>query len=180
MPRTRCATWCRLRRSRRVHVLPRCAGGRSGRYVERGHDHPRVAPSRRTRREMGYVRFVIDQRDAVSTKRQGLFQALGELRDRNLLDPRQVARHDAAYVWFRMNLRKPRRLARSRKRHATAVALSWFKDSALEHIRRMRELADILETHGVRVHMVTTERPGYIVYEDRFQVAAEPFSETTT
>lgn len=38
-----------------------------------------------------------------------------------------------------------------------------------------RELAAILEAHDIRTEMITTERPGYVVYEDTFQVVAEPF-----
>ena len=33
-------------------------------------------------------------------------------------------------------------------------AISWFKDSATEHLARVRELVAILETHGVPVRML--------------------------
>jgi hypothetical protein len=33
----------------------------------------------------------------------------------------------------------------------------------------------ILENHGIRVKMLQTEKPGYVVYKDEFQVVAEPF-----
>jgi hypothetical protein len=38
-----------------------------------------------------------------------------------------------------------------------------------------RELAAILEAHDIRTEMLTTDRPGYVVYEDDYQVVAEPF-----
>ncbi len=57
-------------------------------------------------------------------------------------------------------------------------AISWFKDTATEHLRRIRDVCAILEHHDVRVRMITTDRPGYILYEDEFQVAAEPFADT--
>jgi hypothetical protein len=41
-------------------------------------------------------------------------------------------------------------------------------------------LKHILESHGIVVDVIKTNRPGYVVYEDDFQVAAEPFSETVT
>jgi len=44
----------------------------------------------------------------------------------------------------------------------------------------MRELASILEGHGISVELLQTERPGYIVYEDNYQVTAEPFIETNS
>jgi hypothetical protein len=100
---------------------------------------------------MGYVRFVIQRNDCDSGQRQGLFQALSAL---ERLD----------------ELRS--------KPHAKRVALSWFKDTATEYIRRMRELADILHAHGIETEMLSTDRPGYVVYEDAHQVAAEPFNDT--
>lgn len=39
----------------------------------------------------------------------------------------------------------------------------------------MWALARVLRTHGVAIKMLKTSRPGYIVYEDEFQVCAEPF-----
>jgi len=80
--------------------------------------------------------------------------------------------------WFNQNLQKPRRLARSKKPRAKNVAISWFKNTAVEHIARMRSLARIVEAHGLLVDMLHTRKPGYVVYEDEFQVAAEPFSDT--
>ena len=44
----------------------------------------------------------------------------------------------------------------------------------------MRELCRLLNEHGVTTEMLRSERPGYIVFEDEFQIAAEPFFETKT
>ena len=44
----------------------------------------------------------------------------------------------------------------------------------------MREMAQILQDNGVVVETNITEKPGYIVYEDEYQVDAEPFNETLT
>jgi hypothetical protein len=84
------------------------------------------------------------------------------------------------YQWFRENLEVPQRFARSTRPHAKKVALSWFKDSASLHIQNMRVLSQILHDHGVNVEVVRSDRPGYVVYEDEHQVAAEPFSDTST
>jgi hypothetical protein len=59
-------------------------------------------------------------------------------------------------------------------------AISWFKASARNHVRRLYELVECLESHGVTVRRVLTDRPGYVVYEDPYQVAAVPFRETRT
>jgi hypothetical protein len=55
-------------------------------------------------------------------------------------------------------------------------AISWFKDTAHEHITRVRTLAEILKNHGVSVQMLKTDRVGYVVYEDEFQIVAERFA----
>ena len=58
------------------------------------------------------------------------------------------------------------------------MALSWFKDTAREHVAKVRTIATLLEARGVAVFTVATERPGYVVYEDDFQVVAEPFADS--
>ena len=48
------------------------------------------------------------------------------------------------------------------------------------HIAWMWEVAAILDAHDVKTEMIRTERPGYILYEDEFQITAEPFADTPT
>ncbi len=127
-----------------------------------------------------YVRFVIHRTDIDSGRRQGLFQALSDLENKGALLPYEQTAYEEIYNWFRKNLKKPRSFSRSSKPHAKKVAISWFKDTASEHIEKMYALSQILESHGVCVEIIHTERPGYIVYEDSYQVAAEPFGETIT
>ena len=127
-----------------------------------------------------FVRFVIQRNDQDSGRRQGLFQAMTDLEDAGLLAAHEQEQYDEIYEWFRKHLRKPRSFTRSTKPHAKKVALSWFKDGAAEHIRNMRAIVAILDAHGIQVEVLSTERPGYVVYEDTYQVAAEPFSETVT
>ena len=127
-----------------------------------------------------YIRFVIHANDEHSGRRQGLFQAMATLEDSGALHDYEQARYDAIYTWFKKNLHKPTSFSRSRKPHAKNVAISWFKDSAKEHIAKMHEVSHMLRSHGVEVEVIRSGKPGYIVYEDNHQVAAEPFQETTT
>jgi len=60
------------------------------------------------------------------------------------------------------------------------VAISWFKDTAKEHIAQMYALSRIIEAHGVHIEVLRTNRPGYIVYDDVFQITAEPYADTPT
>ena len=127
-----------------------------------------------------YVRFIIHGLDEDSGRRQGLFQAVSNLEHEGALLPYEQALYDDVYQWFRHNLKKPTSFSKSSKRGAKAAAISWFKDTAKDHIQKMREMAFILEAHGTTTVMIQTEKPGYIVYEDEFQVAAEPYADTVT
>lgn len=127
-----------------------------------------------------FVRFVIHKNDEDSGRRQGIFQAISDLEYEGALLEHEQMQYDEIYEWFRHNLRKPRSLSRSAKPHAKNVALSWYKDTAVEHLAKMHALSQILDAHGIVVDVLRTNRPGYIVYEDHFQVAAEPFKETVT
>ena len=54
-----------------------------------------------------------------------------------------------------------------------------LKTAQLSTFARVRELVAILETNGVPVRMLKAQRVGYVVYEDKYQVVAEPFSDMT-
>lgn len=123
-----------------------------------------------------YVRFVIDKHDGVSREPLGLFQAVHDLRDDgHLLKDERIA-VDKIFKWFDENLPEPKRFSRSSKRSAKAVAISWFKPTAEECIKHMQELASILYTHDIPTKVIKTRQPGYVVYEDEYQVVAQAFS----
>ena len=82
--------------------------------------------------------------------------------------------------WIDQNLDKPTSFSRSSKPRVFNTAISWYKDTAKEHITYMRELATILEGHGISIEVLQTEKPGYIVYEDNYQITADPFTETNS
>lgn len=127
-----------------------------------------------------YVRFVCDAIDKDSGRRRGVFQAAFALLDANELPADDREALDALRGWFSAHLAKPDRFARGRRTHAAHRAISWFKASATEHVRRIRAMCAILNAHGIRTEMITSARPGYVVYEDEHQVAALPFAETPT
>ncbi|MEK6238427.1 MAG: hypothetical protein N2C14_27230 [Planctomycetales bacterium] len=104
-----------------------------------------------------------------------LFGALGHLCEDEDLPDYDKQRLKELDQWFDANLKEPNRLARSRRYNAEKKAVCWFKASAISCIDRLREIAAILEIHGIPVRMIKTTNPGYIVYEDSQQVAAEPF-----
>ncbi|SRR6266478_39764 len=127
-----------------------------------------------------YLRFVIGDIDEDSQVEVGVFHAVNNLREEGNLYPYEEEQHDLIRQWFNENLEKPTRFTVSkppfyRKKNK---AISWFKDSANEHLAQVRSLVAILQNHGVPVRMLTTEHIGYVVYEDEYQIVAEPFSDT--
>jgi hypothetical protein len=128
---------------------------------------------------MTFVRFVVDALDEDSGHRLGVFNAVAALRDRGELSADELKVLAEVERWLDVHLPGPKRFTRKRNdSHRRPRALSWFRDSAVEHIRRMRELCELLTARGVLVHTIVSDRPGYIVYEDDVQVVAEPFADS--
>jgi hypothetical protein len=122
-----------------------------------------------------FVRFVIAHRHPDTGVQTGIFEGAKRLPKIGRRPDWDEVRLDELMSWFLANLPLPKRVARSRRPNGHHAAVSWFKQSATEHISMARELAAILEAHDIATTMLTTDRPGYIVYEDDVQVLAEPF-----
>src|SRR5713226_7865118 len=127
-----------------------------------------------------FLRFVTPELHEDSQQELGVFQAAGKLRDGGMLSDYEKALLQEIRDWFNINLEKPTRFTSAkppyyRKRQN---GISWFKDSAHQHIGKMREIAFLLEHHHIPVRMLKTSRPGYVVYEDEFQIVAVPFADS--
>ncbi|MGA9042438.1 MAG: hypothetical protein WB421_18040 [Terriglobales bacterium] len=127
-----------------------------------------------------FVRFVTSALDEESHQELGVFHAAGNLRDKGTLSEHEQEFLQEIREWFNLNLEKPTRFTSAkppyyRKRQD---GISWFKASAQEHIRKMREMIAILEHHDVLVKLIKTNKPGYVVYEDEFQIVAVPFADS--
>jgi len=125
-----------------------------------------------------YVRFVVGEIDEDSQRELGVFQAIHNLSLHGLLSEAEKIEDDAIGKWFDKNLKKPTKFTASKPPYyrKKSRAISWFKDTAHEHIDKIRSLVSILQNHDVQVRMLKTDRVGYVVYEDEYQIVAEPFS----
>jgi hypothetical protein len=105
----------------------------------------------------------------------GVFMAASELRDdvHTSEDDRKVIQ--SVIEWFNEHLPEPQRLSRSTRSHAHNKAISWFRSTSVMHIDRMSSLVSVLKQYRYPVQIIRSTRPGYIVYEDEFQIVAEPF-----
>jgi hypothetical protein len=125
-----------------------------------------------------FLRFVVHEIDDDSQRELGIFQAIDRLRRRGVLSHYEEQQDDSIGKWFDKNLAKPTRFTASKAPfyRKKSKAISWFKDTAHEHIAHVRTLVVILQNHGISVRMLTTDRVGYVVSEDEHQIVAEPFA----
>ncbi len=113
-------------------------------------------------------------------KEDGVFAAICDLCDDGLLSEIEELEWGILELWFALNLKVPTKFARVKKPlyRAEKIAICWFKESAVDHISRMRKIVEIVRNHGIEVDEIETEKPGYITYKDEFQIAAIPFKDT--
>jgi hypothetical protein len=123
-----------------------------------------------------FLRFIVDEVDQSSLAPAGVFVVAYRLRDARTL-PRSD-HQDLLEVlrWFGENLDTPNRFTRSGRASGSSRGICWFRPSAHEHIRNARELARLIDRHGIWVHMIKTRHPGYVVFEDEHQIVAKPFT----
>jgi len=130
---------------------------------------------------MRVVRYVVAERDRTSGHRRGFLRSAWYMDQDSLFSAAESARLQAIFKWFNENLPTPTRMSRNRNAgHKKKHALSWFKDTAHAHLKYAREVADLMRIRDVVVEMISTDRPGYVVYEDEYQLVALPFADTQT
>lgn len=132
---------------------------------------------------MRFIRFVLARRNSDSGVEDGIFGLAYELRN----SPQVEADDRAALIenldWFEKRLETPARFNRTKSKgfyRRKTRGVAWFKDTAGEHLARMHQIKGILERYGHPVVMLSETRVGYVVYDDAYQVVAEPFSDTQT
>jgi len=125
-----------------------------------------------------YLRFEIDEKDDVSGREKGMFMAMDTLLVNGDLYTYEQELEKEIYAWFKKHLKVPKVQSSESGYYARPRSISWFKSSATEHIEKMRQYAQIIESHDIPVKQLSTDRPGNIVYEDEYQIAAIPFNDT--
>ena len=121
-----------------------------------------------------YIRFVCFQTVGRQRSRLGLFKAIDEAVESEHAESWAVAEARRESAWFNANLAVPKAFSAGGHKGYGQPGLSWFKPSAVEHIRRMHALKVALEACGIHVEVLTTRDPGLIVWQDEHQLVAEP------
>lgn len=122
-----------------------------------------------------YIRFVVGRKDEDSHVEQGVFQAAAHAIEWETIIGADADELNALRRWFNENLEKPTSFGRGK----FSLGICWFKTAAAVHIDRIWEMVRLLERHGIYVQKINTDKPGYLVYEDDWQVVAEPFRKGT-
>ena len=130
-----------------------------------------------------FVRFVTGVSDPDDGTPLGVFAACYDLLRDEDTDETMAAELRAYLDWFKEHLDTPD----SFTRHAfmgrgssgeQGKALCWYRSSSQNFIRHMWTLVRILREHGITVTKITTDNPGYVAYEDEYQVVAIPVAGT--
>jgi hypothetical protein len=122
-----------------------------------------------------YVRFVIGRKDKENHVERGIFQAAAQALEWKNITGRDADELNEVLAWFGENLEKPTSAGRDKNR----FGICWFKTGSAAHISRIWEMVNILERNGIDVKKIRTDKPGYVIYEDEWQLVAEPFRKGT-
>ncbi|HEY0335358.1 MAG TPA: hypothetical protein VGC74_16920 [Stenotrophomonas sp.] len=117
-----------------------------------------------------YVRFTVLDIDPDSGRASGVLVVASNLRDGGALSPSEQEAMKTAIAWFNDHLSVPALL----QQPSNCRAICWFKPAAAEAVRRMWQLKSLLDPHGHHVEVLRTARPGMVIYEDEWQVVAQP------
>ncbi len=125
-----------------------------------------------------FIRFVTVQLDADTDAPSGVFAAAYRLlRDETTPDYLRLEIR-STLDWFVKNLPIPDRFCRSRKPHREDNGICWFKTDAADSMTHVRYLVHLVSECDVVVRELTTDKPGYTIYEDESQLVAQPFAST--
>jgi hypothetical protein len=117
-----------------------------------------------------YIRFVIGRKDEDSHVEQGIFQAAAQALEWRTITGSDADELNELRMWFNESLEKPTSFGRDTLR----LGICWFKTGSTEHMARIWEMVRILERNGIYVKKIRTDRPGYLIFEDEWQLVAEP------
>src|SRR6185295_1451274 len=114
-------------------------------------------------------RFIVSSRNADSGVAEGLLSRAYSLRAARDVTPDDRQSIDAILTWFENNLSTPERFNRTTSKgfyRRRTKGITWFRDTAQEHLSKMHELRRLLEAYGHSVDLIREDRIGYIIYED--------------
>jgi hypothetical protein len=120
-----------------------------------------------------YVRFVVGGDAENAAWLTGIITEAQILRESGELYSYEIEQLETIFAWFNEHLPCPPFERKIYSGEWTREAVAWFRPEARGPVGRMWDVVAILREHGVPVRLVTTDKPGKIVYSDKYQVVAE-------
>ena len=121
-----------------------------------------------------FIRFITEFRNDENEIQTGVFHASAFLCRSEIIYDYDKKLLMEIGSWFSYNLDKPDKFSKSKGKNVPKVSFSWFKSTAINHLKRMYEMKEILEKYDIIVTIIKRENPGYIVYEDDYQISTLP------
>ena len=118
-----------------------------------------------------YIRFISKRINEESNSPEGVFYSIWSLIDKDEMASHEIEIVDECFDWLGMHFKAPSCLSDPENRRA----ICWFKETALEPMKRIWPIVHLLEEHGIHIEKITSNDPGVIVYENGWQVAAKPY-----
>ena len=125
-----------------------------------------------------YIRFVAIDPQREPDRPKGVFDAAYDILHRGDAPEYLQTEMRETLDWFVANLPIPDRFARTRRSHRSDSGICWFKTDNNDCIAQVRYLVYLVTECGIPVRELRTEHPGYRIYEDGWQLVAEPFAST--
>ena len=118
-----------------------------------------------------YIRFASTKINEDSNSPEGVFYSIWSLIDKDKMASHELETVNACFDWLGMHFKAPSCLSEPENKRA----ICWFKESAVEPMKRIWPIVQVLKEHGVHIEKITSKDPGVIVYENGWQVAAKPY-----
>ena len=120
-----------------------------------------------------FVRFVVGTTSENPYWLDGVFEPAARLRDDRSLGEDRTERLAALLDWFNQCLPVPPfQQIRAKSRWSPRV-VCWYWGTRNVAVKIMWPMVKLLEEGGLPVRLITTARPGRILYEDSYQIVAE-------
>lgn len=127
-----------------------------------------------------YVRFVVREpgwRHLIADAKRkidcGLFTAARLEIDEGRFKENDKRKIQRIFRWFNNNIIAPP-FSKKHGKEWSQYVICWWKITAELPIKKLKPLCELLESYGLYTRIIYTTNPGKIVYEDKWQIVAEP------
>ncbi|PCH66443.1 MAG: hypothetical protein COC01_07995 [Bacteroidetes bacterium] len=124
-----------------------------------------------------YLRYLAKYYNETTQKQEtGFFWSADYLKNHGNLQVTDRQKLEELIQWFDKNLPIPNYYQSKKNHQESKSAATWFKDSSDKYIKRMNELAELLEVYNVDVQRISCKRLlGKKIFEDDYQITIIPY-----